>query len=251
LVATAELQELIQPTSLAAERILPVLDPLAPLLAAGGLACGSTVRVDGARSLALALVAGASATGSWTAVVGTGSVGWAAAAGLGLDLARTFVVPHVALGDWSEVTAALVDAVDVVMVSPQYPIRERDARRLSARARERGTVIVVVDARFGWPLAPDVVFEAAGWWSGMGQGEGRLRARRLSVVTTGRRAAVRARRADLWLPATDGSVQPVLGQPHSGRPDLGFVPQNVAHTPCFEGQNPKGQGEVLEADLAG
>jgi hypothetical protein len=208
----AELRELVQPTSLAAERLLPVLPPLMPLLAAGGLACGSTISVDGARSLALALVAGASAAGSWTAVVGTGSVGWSAASDLGIDLARTFVVPDVALGDWSEVTAALVDAVDVVMVSPQYPIRERDARRLSARARERGTVIVVVDARFGWPLAPDVTLEASGRWSGMGEGHGRLRARQVSVVASGRRAAARVRQLDLWLPASDGSVRSVLGQ---------------------------------------
>ena len=210
--AAAELRELIQPTSLAVERLLPVLPPLSPLLAAGGLACGSTIRVEGARSLALALVAGASAAGSWTAVVGTGSVGWSAAADLGIDLARTFVIPDVALGDWSEVTAAVVDAVDVVMVSPQYPVRERDARRLSARARERGTVIVVVDARFGWPLAPDVTFEASGRWSGMGEGHGRLQARRLSVVASGRRAAARARQLDLWLPAADGSVRSVLDQ---------------------------------------
>ena len=210
--APAELRELIQPTSLAAECLLPVLPPLSPLLATGGLACGSTIRVEGARSLAMALVAGASAAGSWTAVVGTGSVGWSAASDLGVDLARTFVVPDVALGDWSEVTAVLVDAVDVVMVSPQYPVRERDARRLSARARERGAVIVVVDARFGWPLAPDVTFEAVGRWSGMGEGHGRLRARRLSVTASGRRAAARVRHLDLWLPAADGSVRPVLGQ---------------------------------------
>lgn len=229
-MATAELRELIQPTSLAAERRLPVIAPLVPLLPSGGLVAGSTVGVDGCWSLALALVAGASGAGSWVAVVGTASVGWASAAELGIDLSRTFVVPDVAAGDWPAVMAMLIGTVDVVMASPRHPVRERDARRLAARARERGTVLVVVDARAGWPIGPDVVVEASGRWSGLGMGHGRLRARRVSVTTSGRRAAARPQSFELWLPATDGSVRPALGPSRS-------VPQ--PHTPVstVAGQN--------------
>jgi hypothetical protein len=210
MAAVAELRNLVQPTSLATERILPVLPPLAPLLPAGGLACGSTVQVVGATSLVLGLVAGASQAGSWTAVVGTGSVGWAAAADLGVDLDRTVVVPEVALGDWGEVTAALVDAVDVVVVAPRFPVRERDARRLAARARERGAVLIVSSPRFPWPVDPEVSLEVSGRWVGVGDGEGRLAARRITVAVSGRRAASRGWTVDLWAPAADGSVREVL-----------------------------------------
>src|SRR5262245_20127568 len=68
------LQELAgkaRPVALANERLLPVLDPLAPLLPGGGLRRGSVVSVaSGSTSLALALLAGASAAGSWCAAVG-------------------------------------------------------------------------------------------------------------------------------------------------------------------------------------
>ena len=210
MAAVAELRNLVQPTSLATERVLPVLPPLTRLLPAGGLACGSVVQVVGATSLVLGLVAGASQAGSWTAVVGTASLGWAAAADLGVDLDRTVVVPDVALGDWGEVTAALVDAVDVVVVSPRYPVRERDARRLAARARERGAVLIVSSPRFPWPVEPEVSLDVSGRWIGVGDGEGRLSARRITVAVSGRRAAARGWTVDLWAPAADGSVREVL-----------------------------------------
>jgi hypothetical protein len=143
-------------------------------------------------------------------VVGTASIGWAAAADLGVDLGRTVVVPEVALGDWGEVTAALVDAVDMVVVAPRFPIRERDARRLAARARERGTVLIVSSPRFPWPVEPEVSLEASGRWVGVGDGEGRLSARRITVAVSGRRAASRGWSVDLWAPAADGSVREVL-----------------------------------------
>jgi hypothetical protein len=205
-----DLRTLVRPTSLAGERILPVVPPLAPLLPAGGLACGTTVQVSGATTVVLGLVAGPSRAGSWVAVVGTGSLGWAAAADLGVDLDRTIVVPDVALGDWGEVTAALVDAVDVVVVAPRHPIRQRDARRLAARARERGSVLVVSSPRFPWPVEPEVSLDVAGRWVGLGDGHGRLSARRVAVSASGRRAAARARTVELWAPAADGSLREAL-----------------------------------------
>jgi hypothetical protein len=47
-------------------------------------------------------------------------------------------------------------------------------------------------------------------WLGIGPGYGRLRARRVLVAVDGRGAGARARERWIWLPAADGSVQPVL-----------------------------------------
>ncbi len=211
MAALAELRSLIQPTTLAVERTLPVLPSLAALLPGGGLALGSTVRVEGATSVALALVAGASSGGTWVAAVGAATLGWAAAADLGVDLSRVLVVPRVPAADWSEVVAALVDSVGVVLLHLSGPVRERDARRLTARARERGAVLIVAAPRAAWPLAAEVVVSASGTWSGLADGHGCLSARRMTVSVSGRRAAGAGRRAQLWLPAADGTVRTVLG----------------------------------------
>lgn len=213
--AIAELRSLVQPTTLAHERILPVLPPLDTVLPHGGLALGSTIGVDECTSLSLALVAAASQAGSWVAAVGTAAIGWAAAADLGLDLGRVLVVPRVGAAEWAGVVAALVDSVAVVMIRPSRPVRERDARRLSARARERGTVLLVDAAVRSWPIEPDVVIEAVGAWSGLGEGHGRLQGRRLDISISGRRAASRRSSVELWLPAADGTMRPAspMSQP--------------------------------------
>jgi hypothetical protein len=189
----AGVARVVRPVALAEERILPVLPVLEPLLVGGGLRRGSTVSVVGSTSLALALVAGPSAAGSWTAAVGAPALGVVAAAEAGIDLQRLALVADP--GDqWATVTAALLDAVDVVMVRPARRVRQADARRLVARARERGSVLV--------PLAPwdgadvQLSIEVARW-HGVGRGEGHLAGREVEVVATGRAAAARTRRASI------------------------------------------------------
>lgn len=208
--AIQELRTLIQPTVLAHERTLPVSEPLDSLLPHGGLTPGATFRVGGCTSLTLALVAAATREGAWAAVVGAGTIGWAAAADLGVDLRRVLVVPRVGAAEWPEVVAALVDSVSVVLLRPGWPVRERDARRLATRARERGAVLVVDGPARRWPLEAEVVLDASGSWSGLGEGHGSLRSRRVSVTMSGRRAPGACRRMDLWLPAADGSIRPAL-----------------------------------------
>ena len=120
----------------------------------------------GLTSAALALVAASSAAGSWCAAVGMPALGAVAAAELGLDLARFALVPA-AGPQWATVTAALLDALDIVMVQPPFRVQSADARRLSARARERGSVLLVMEpgCRARWPTAgtsPDVV-SVSGW----------------------------------------------------------------------------------------
>ena len=205
--ARADLRELnnqSRPVSLAGERTLPVLPALASLLPEGGLRRGSTVAVADSTSLALALLAGPSAAGSWCAAVGLSSLGLVAAAEVGVALERFPLVARPG-ADWPVVVAALLDAVDVILLCPPPHVRTGDARRLAARARERGAVLVVT----GGAVPADVRLSAVrAEWEGLGLGHGRLRARRMEVVASGRGAAARERRATLWLPAPDGGVKP-------------------------------------------
>lgn len=191
---------------MACERLLPVVPSLASLFPEGGLRRGSTVAVKpgaGSLSLALAVAAGASQAGSWSAAVGLPALGMVAAAGLGVVLERFALVPRPAQ-QWPAVTAALIDAVDVILLRPPQPIRSSDARRLAARVRERGVVLLVACA---WPEAVDLSLSVVpGGWRGLGQGHGYLRARSVEVASIGRGAACRERRVRLWLPGPDGAV---------------------------------------------
>lgn len=205
-VNTTELRRLaeaIRPTALTGEHLLPVHESLTALFPAGGLARSTMVGLSGAgaTSLALTVAAGPSTAGAWTGFVGAERIGWAAAAELGVAAERTLVVCDVGAGQWSTVTAALIDAVDVVIVSPTHQVSLADARRLAARARERGAVLLVVQPRSSWPMAFDVSLEVtAGTWSGLGEGHGHLTARRVKVSGGGRRGAARHREVEMWLP---------------------------------------------------
>jgi hypothetical protein len=189
--------------------LLPVLPALGPLLPHGALRRGSTVAVAGSTSLLLAVLAGPSLAGSWCAVVGVPALGLVAAAATGVAVDRLALVPAPGR-EWPSVVAALLDAVDLVVVAPGSPVRAGDARRLAARARQRGSVLVPFGAPpSGWEGA-DLRLSVEGVeWSGLGDGWGHLRARRALVRCDGRGSAARPRRARLWLPAVDGGIAPV------------------------------------------
>ena len=188
----------------ASARLLPVPPTLAGVLPAGALDRGSTVVVHGSTSLALELLAEASRAGSWVALVGLPGVGVLAAAQLGLDLDRVVLVP--APGpDGPTVVAALLDGVDVVVVG-DVALGDGDRRRLSARARERGAVLLSTAA---WPGA-HLVLTAEVTWEGLGRGHGRLRSRRLTVRCAGRGAAARGWLAEV---TSDPQAAVAVGTP--------------------------------------
>lgn len=199
----------VTPMALAREQTLPVLGPLVPLFPEGALRRGSVVGVrgPGATSLAMAVAAGPSASGAWTAVVGDPDLGLAAVGELGVALERLLVVrPEPSA--WSSALAALVGAVDVVVVAPKHHVREADARRMGARLRERGSVLIHVGDR--WPVGADVQLDiAAGEWQGLGDGHGVLQSRRLDVHGGGRGSASRPRSLELLVPGPDGAVAPL------------------------------------------
>jgi hypothetical protein len=236
-------ERLVAPADLARTRRLPVLPALAPLLPGGGLQRGTTVAVGtrdglpGATSLALALAAGASQAGSWVAAVGLGALGLVAAAELGVALDRLVLVadPGRQREGWASVVAALVDGFDVVLVAGQPEGRDRgqgegrgqgrgqgqgrgpglgrgtglrpaDARRLVARARERGAVLMTVGGDLPGERSPVRLTVVAAAWTGLGEGWGHLAGRRVTVEAGGRGEAARPRRAELWLPDAGGAV---------------------------------------------
>ena len=213
LAALRLLGDRVRPLAGAGERTLPVPEPLATLLPHGGLPRGATVATAGvaATSLALALAGPVTAAGSWVAVVGLDQLGLLAAAELGVDLERLLLVVDPGPQAWPSTVASLLDAVEVVLVAAPQRVSVSVQRRLTSRARERGSVLLQVGGpTSGWAQAPDLVVAATqGSWSGLGLGHGHLRARRLEVAVTGRRGADRPRRGQLWLPGPDGRIAPV------------------------------------------
>jgi hypothetical protein len=194
-------------TTLADERLLPVVPALQSLLPGRGLRRGATVTVSRSAALALALVAGASAAGSWIAAVGLPDLGIVAAAETGIALERLALVPTPGARAWPTVVAAFLDAVDVVLVRAPARLPAAQARRLAARARERGAVLVPLGA---WPEPADLrLAVTTSAWHGLGQGHGSLHSRQVEVLATGRGAATRERRALLWLPSPNGTITPV------------------------------------------
>jgi hypothetical protein len=206
------LRERVRPVTLTGEQRLPALPALADVLPGGGLRRGSVVAVEGPGSTSLlwALLAPATEAGSWAALVGLPAAGLLAAAGSGVALERLAVVAPPGRS-WPTVLAALLDGFDVVVASPAR-VKATDARRLSARARERGTVVVLAGsgAVAAWPEGADLRLAlTAPAWDGLGRGHGHLQRRRLHLEVSGRREAARPRSADLWLPARVDPVAPV------------------------------------------
>ena len=162
----------------------------------------------GATSLALALLSGPCTSGSWCAVVGAPDLGLVAAAQLGIDLERLALVPS-AGAQWAVATAALLEGFDVVLLKPPGQVGPSDARKLQARARERGSVLAVLADN--WPGSADLQFGVvAGGWRGLEEGSGYLAGRQIEVLAGGRGASSRPRRGHLQLgsPVSLSLVEP-------------------------------------------
>jgi hypothetical protein len=203
-------RERARPVALSSERHLPVLGPLAPLLPDGALQRGTVVRVGGtgATSLALALAAAASAEGAWVGAVGLAGLGLRAAGELGVALHRLVAVPDPG-ARWAAVTSALVDGMDLVLAAPPVRARPADGRRLVARVRDRGAVLVAVGPGAGAVDGHVTLQVRPRGWLGPEAGAGRLERRVVEVEASGRGAAARPRRAALLLPGPDGAVDAV------------------------------------------
>jgi len=198
-----QLARLVQPTTLAADRVLPVLAPLAQLLPHGGLRRGTVVTISGSLRLALALAAGVTQAELWAVAVGIPELGVAAAAETGVALQRLALIPSPG-SQWAQVIATLLHGIDLVLTRPPTACSETVCQQLTTRAREPGSVLVVLGT---WP-SPDLSLHVDREpWIGLEAGAGYLQQRRVRVIATGRGGATRPYEARLWLPFRDGSVQ--------------------------------------------
>jgi hypothetical protein len=182
--------------------VLPVLPALRDLLPAGGLQRGSVVTSGGWGLLSLALAAGASAAGAWCAITGVPALGVRAAADIGLDPGRLVLIPDPGR-NWPQVVASLLDGFDIVLLRPPAQPPAQLRRKLEAAARRHATVLLVAG---DWPGAQARLAVSDEEWTGIGAGHGRLRARKVRVVASGRGAGERPRSHWLWLPGPDGTV---------------------------------------------
>lgn len=194
---------------------LPVFPALAGLLPEGALRRGASLVVTGSTSLLLALVARASQEGSWTAVVGLPAVGLLAAQQAGVVLDRLALVPRPG-PDAPTVLAALLDGVDLVVVGDDAALVDSDRRRLTARARERGTVLLSTTS---WPGAHVVLTAEPVEWTGLGTGHGHLHRHRLAVTRGGRGSAGRGGRAEVVLPVPPDATGTRAAAAPTRRPD--------------------------------
>jgi hypothetical protein len=196
---------------------LPVTPSLAELLP-DGLRRGSTIAVTSSVSLLLALLGAPSARGAWTAMVGMPTISAEAAAAAGIELQRLAIIsppasdagartgPGWTGASWTTAVGALLDAVDVVVARPGVTgtfggnVTDGEARRLTARARSKGAVLVLFGQQAAsWPAVEMRLSAQHGRWSGIGDGYGRLKQRQLLVSATGKGRSARPRTAELWL----------------------------------------------------
>ncbi|TML11627.1 MAG: hypothetical protein E6G39_13340 [Actinobacteria bacterium] len=204
-----------RPITLARDQTLPLIEPLATMFPEGRLRRGITVAVrgPGSTTLGFALAASASAAGSWVALVGVADANLATAAELGVALERVAVM-HPSPAQWSATVAAVIGAFDIVILAPCHRVSASDARRLMARARERGSVLItLMRTPRAWPERVDAELSISTQrWQGLGQGHGNLRARLSRVDMTGRRELARPRQGEFVLPDASGHLACALSE---------------------------------------
>lgn len=208
----ADLEQRVAPVTPAGQRLVPVPELLGPLFPGAGLQQGWSVGVagPGGWSLALALLGAALRGDGWAAGVGTEELGLVAGDELGVPLQRLLLVESPGTANQASVVAALVEVVDVVCLGLLGSFTARDARRLSARAREQGAILLHLDGGRSWPQALDVTLTVEpGPWAGVGQGHGHLQSRPVEVIATGRRSMARPRRVEVLLPGPGGGLAPI------------------------------------------
>ncbi|ALG13766.1 hypothetical protein AOZ06_49060 [Kibdelosporangium phytohabitans] len=210
-------------TSVDRERVLPVCQALAGLFPWGGLRRGSTVAVRGSATVLLALLAEATAGGSWAGVIGMPRLGIVAASELGVAVSRLALVPKPG-ADLPAVAGALLDGMDIVVIAAAGRLQESHARRLSARARHRGAVLVP----FGpWPGADLELAHVHSRWAGMSNGYGHFHTRELTIAAQGRGSAARPSTATVFVSRDGVTTEPVA------LPSDGFWPPAAESLPVM------------------
>lgn len=200
-----ELRERIRQLQLQTPRLdtraLPTHPVIGRLLPGGALKEGATYSVDRSLTLLMLLLAAPSAAGAWCGVVGVPEFGVEAAAGFGVDLERLVLVPEP--GDqWLATTAAIADALSVIVVRPPRKASDGSVARLSARLRKRGATLLVLGTwpHGIWPQSEAMLSITESSWTGIGNGHGHLQSRDATITVTSRAGGGRPRSARIRLP---------------------------------------------------
>ncbi|ACU85404.1 hypothetical protein FM106_25180 [Brachybacterium faecium] len=182
---------------------LSVPAPLSTLFPRGSLRAGSSVALEGTAttSLLLSLAVAAAGEDSWCAIAGMPDLGLRSALDAGLDPCRLALAP--AEGEQRpQVLSALADGVGVLVLGPDLELAPALWRSLLGRARTADTLVLAAAP----PGRADLTLRAAPQgWTGLGQGSGRLRRRRLEVTAEGRGIAGH-RTAQVLLPQVGGMI---------------------------------------------
>lgn len=186
-------------------KAVPTHPTFEQVLPGGTLREGTVVTVEGSTTLLMALLAGPSASGRWVAVAGLPDFGVEAAARFGIALDRLVLVPDPGR-QWLTVVAALADVIPVVAVRPGGRIAPAEASRLSARLRQRGTVLLVAGE---WPGSDASLGVEVSEWQGLERGHGHLSEREVVVSVGGRGEPGRRGRSRLRLPGPSLEFAPV------------------------------------------
>jgi len=180
---------------------VPVHALLADLFPSRGLERGHIYGIRGGASVSLlyALAAGATREGAWLAMVDMPRAGLVAAEQHGIAMHRLLCVSVDDGAAWGAVVGALVDGLDLVAVaSPRCSPAE--ARRIAARARAAGTVVIVVGAPGGFEVDATLAVGTHGW-----EFDAHAVSRDVTVSCSGRRIHP-GRSVRALLPGPDGRL---------------------------------------------
>ena len=125
---------------------VPAGSPAASLTALLASPDSGVLSLQGSATLLLVVLALRQGSSGWCGVIGGDDLGWCTAIEVGLDLNRVLSVPASTLDGASALTVAstLLDGVDALLIgaSATERLRPQHRRRLLARARERGRLIL-------------------------------------------------------------------------------------------------------------
>lgn len=93
----------------------------------------------GSRTIMWSLVSAAMGQDGWCVVVGLSDVGWYAAQQAGVSLERVLYLPE---GATPPILAAAIDGADVAVLGPGHRLTPAEVRAMSARLRNRGSLLV-------------------------------------------------------------------------------------------------------------
>ncbi|MGU3292138.1 hypothetical protein [Williamsia sp. M5A3_1d] len=183
------------------KELLPIPAPLAQIMPGGGLARGSVVAVDGARSVLVAIIAEITASGGYVAVIGLPHLSLHAVQEMGGDLSHVAVVAGQdnPVFDPVEVAAVLLDGLDLVVVGlGGVSVPPSRARAVMARARAKGSTLMVTDGRWSGVQAT-LTAQVADYrhLPFRASGHGRISGLSLSVQARGRGTRVTETRIDV------------------------------------------------------